>query len=147
MVEYTLTFAVDVIAALVLGAFSSRWLHEAGHYMTGLVGRSKPTLSWQIPYLLPDGVFHQNIDQADDWVIRVSGLTVFLWLILLAPATIVLWPIDDFSSLIAVLTLAGAFGISTRSDWTAFTDPDEFRRRHRDGTLRRDRMLTPWQWD
>lgn len=114
----------DLIIAII-AAYVGFWLHEGSHYFAGWLGKSDPRMVFRV--VIPEAVEHRRIETMDSVVIRLSGLSVFLWipLFVLTIFGFLLLPSPE------TLIMTIPFGISTlmmtTSDSIALLEPERHR--------------------
>jgi hypothetical protein len=132
---------VSLFAVLVLG----HCLHEFSHWLVGIIAGSGPAPIWKRVRghrIFVLGIEHRNLDAVSNQTIRISGFAPILWLGVSILLAVVISPSNLI--LVEVLILATTFFAAlemSESDVTAFIEPDEYRRRSKQGDL-----SNKWGW-
>ena len=131
-------FIIAGVAALVVGAY----LHEFSHWFVGWIGETDPKMEWGY-LLIPSGVNHGNIETMDPTFIRLSGASIFIWiipgLISLVYLSFEFTPIRMFLSLTPIVTIL----MTTESDIVAIREPERFRRMWINNEFQRNAVFLP----
>jgi hypothetical protein len=117
---------IQSLIALGLAAYTAAWLHEGSHYFVGWIGQSRPRMQFAFK-VQPTGVYHDEIKTMDSELIRMSGISIFVWIpvTLLALAFFALNPTPAYLFLAATPLLVTMS--ATESDAIAARNPEKFR--------------------
>jgi hypothetical protein len=119
------------VAAYAFAIFITPYFHEGSHWTVGKLGGTGPVVNWKIvKYIWPGAVRHSKIATMDPALIRLSGLSIFLWL---PPWILSLGylaaDITPWTLVVSLIPFLVVFAMATESDALAVRDPEEYRRR------------------
>ncbi|WP_225334268.1 hypothetical protein [Halomicrobium urmianum] len=139
-VEGTLAYA----AVYLIGFIIAPYLHEGSHWAVGKLGDTGPEVDWRIARgLVPQAVRHKRIETIDGAIIRLSGLSIFLWLPpWILSLGILAVEINPLTVLIVLLPFLVVFGMATESDVLAVRSPEKYRERSIDDELPADPVFS-----
>lgn len=128
--------------ALIGSIFVGGYLHELSHYFVGWLGNTDPKLHWT-PLLVPNGVDHGEIETMSPTIIRLSGISVLVWI---PPAILSqFYLVADFSpmQLFQSLTPLMVVIMTSNSDIAAVRDPELFREKWMNEEFDREMAFLP----
>ncbi|WP_152418583.1 hypothetical protein [Halorubrum distributum] len=116
------------ILTVFIAIFVGGYLHEGSHWFVGRVGGTEPVLITDY-LIVPKAVDHGQIETMDPDIIRLSGVSVLLWipLALFSVAHFILEP--SLGTLSIAVAFATVVLMTTESDIVAVRDPEIYRER------------------
>ncbi len=122
------------LSLALIGGYVALWVHEGSHYFVGKLGGTGPRIRFKY-WVFPVEVTHVKIETMDSGIIRLSGLSPFLWVPSIPVACIVFAITLHPVVLLLLVVLSAAVLGSSVSDARAFCDPEAFRHRSIEGEL------------
>lgn len=133
------------VAAFTAAIAVTPYLHEGSHWAVGKLGGTDPNVDWKIArWVWPEAVRHNEIEVMDTQLIRLSGLSIFLWL---PPWILSLGylaaDITPWTMLVSVVPFLVVFAMATESDVLAIRQPEQYRKRAMNRDLPGDPLFNP----
>lgn len=131
-------YLVAGIAAMLLGSY----LHEFSHWFVGWIGDTNPEIKWSY-LMIPNEVNHGDIETMDSTIIRLSGVSIFVWI---PPGVLsLLYLLFDFTPvrLFIALIPISVILMTTESDVVAIREPERFRQKWMENDFQRNAVFIP----